>query len=860
MIQKIPKKNSVETALDHRRLNMIGLAHVQRLSRRIWTDYNVHDPGITILELLCYALTDLGYRASFPVQDLLASETDNAAAMRKQFFTARRILPNRALTLLDYRKLLIDIKGVKNAWLAPATETYYADTAKGELLRDDPGKPEVKAIQLSGLYAVTVEYDSNNTTEQQQVQKSVKAVLQANRNLCEDFVKFDRVETQLFNLCCELELEPDADTAKVKAEVLFQVDNYLAPQVRNYTLAEMLERKKGDGSHYTADEIFDGPALSCGFIDDKELELAELRREIRLSDIISIIMDIQGVKAVRDILVHPDGLAMAMENKWLAPVIPGRKALLNHSNSRIVFYKRNMPVVADQAATDAALKQLNDAVVSKSDQEFPYDFELILGSFRNPESYYSFQNHFPAIFGLSESGLGSGEDGRRRAQACQLKAYLLFFDQLMADYFAQLSHVKELFSTDPSIQRTYFHQAVTTFAGYEKLYGTNNSTGIVKNIQDFVEDKNVLVKRRNRFLDHLIARFSERFNDFANIMYSAFGTAPEQLVACKCAFLNDYPAISSERSLAYNHSLKEAGALWNSDNVSGLERRLARLLGIRNSSRRNLGDIAYDLYAEIDSTPGNEFRFRIRKRDTGKIILSSSRHYANHELARAEMRRAIHFGLLPSGYQRKKTSDDRHHFNVIDGKGEVLARRIEYFADETPLETAIAETMEYLMVNYSDEGMYLIENILLRPEARDDPFLPICAAPDARACVENDPYSYRIHIILPAYGSRFQSMDFRRFAEETIREETPAHILPKICWISKNDMARLEKEYRDWIHLKAGAEKARRKEKLSGFIETLFTVRNVYPQEHLHECDSSEEQPKFVLGRTALGTENIDEY
>ena len=92
---------------------------MQELSSRIWTDYNVHDPGITTLELLAYALTELSYRASFPVKDLLASESDNAAEMQKQFFTARRILLNRPLTLLDYRKLMIDLAGMKNAWVQP---------------------------------------------------------------------------------------------------------------------------------------------------------------------------------------------------------------------------------------------------------------------------------------------------------------------------------------------------------------------------------------------------------------------------------------------------------------------------------------------------------------------------------------------------------------------------------------------------------------------------------------------------------------------------------------------------------------------------------------------------------------------
>lgn len=859
MTTTIPKKNKAEAALNHGQLNAIGLGHVQRLSKRIWTDYNVHDPGITTLELLCYALTDLGYRASFPIEDLLASATDNATAMQQQFFSARRILPNRPLTMSDYRKLLIDLKGVRNAWLAPMTQSYYADTAEGRILWENPGRPEIREVQLSGLYAVTIEYDSNNAADQLRVQKDVEALLQANRNLCEDFVRFDRVEAQSFNLCCELELAPDADTAAIKAEILFRVQNYLAPPVRNYTLEEMLELEKADGSRYTADEIFDGPLLACGFIDDDELARAELRTEIRLSDVIGTIMDISGVKAVRDILVHPDGVQAPMENKWLVPVIPGRKALLNPDHSRIVFYKRNMPVMADNAATKARLAQLREAAVAKSDLEFPYDFEIPLGSFRNPGSYYSFQNHFPAIYGLSEAGLNSSADDRRRAQACQLKAYLLFFDQLLANFLAQLGHVKELFSTDPEVQRTYFHQAITSFAGYEKLYGTDDAVRIEKTIEDSVEDKGVLAERRNRFLDHLIARFGERFNDFVNIMSSAFGTAPEQMAVFKCAFLNDYPTIGSERSLAYNYALKEDDALWNSDNISGLERRICRLLGIRNLTRRNLGDIAYDVYAEIDGTPDDEFRFRIRKRDTGKIILSSSTHYATPDLARAEMRRAIHAGLLESGYQCRTTRDGKYYFNVIDTNGDVLARRIEYFTDEALLDRAIAETMEYLRVNYSDEGMYLIENILLRPDDKDDPFLPICAASNSSVCAENDPYSYRIHIILPAYGSRFQSMDFRRFAEEVIREETPAHILPKICWISKEDMARLEKDYRDWIYLKADAERAQRKEKLSRFIETLFTIRNVYPKEHLHECEPGLEQPKFVLGLTALGTEDSDE-
>ena len=37
----------------------------QKFSGEKWTDYNYHDPGITLLEQICYAITDLGYKSNF---------------------------------------------------------------------------------------------------------------------------------------------------------------------------------------------------------------------------------------------------------------------------------------------------------------------------------------------------------------------------------------------------------------------------------------------------------------------------------------------------------------------------------------------------------------------------------------------------------------------------------------------------------------------------------------------------------------------------------------------------------------------------------------------------------------------------
>lgn len=839
-------------ALDHQSLFALGLDQVRALASATWTDHNIHDPGITTLELLSYALTDLGYRAGYPIADLLASRTGNAAAMREQFFTAGQILPAAPLTTADYRRLLIDLEGVKNAWIAPATQTMYADTVRGQLQAERPADMTgFVQVDLRGLYNVTIEYmDGLAAPARAATLRRVRETLHANRNLCEDFVAFAEVREQPFILCGEVELAPEADVARTQAEILFAVQQYLSPPVRQYSLAEMRVRTHADGTPYGTEDIFDGPPLEHGFIDAAELEAAELRTEVRLSDVISVVMDVPGVRAVRDLLIQPPPPARPPESKWRVPVDAGRKPTLQGERCRLVFYKRQMPFTVQPAEWrphwDALAAEATAAVETPRAEDLP----IPLGRWRAPSAYHSFQNHFPALYGLGEAGLPSGADARRARLAYQLKGYLLFFDQLMADFMAQLASIPRLFSTDWRVTRTDHHQPVDTFAEWRRIY---RGADVLDALQAGLDDEETMTDRRNRFLDHLIARYGERFSELAEVMRTEFGLGAEAMVRYKCDFLTGYPGLGRRRGMAYDYSRRDDAGLWNSANVSGLELRLAALLGIPNSTRRNLSDISYDLYAEVDATPDDEFRFRVRHPVTRKILLSASTRYATHAAARAEMRRAIRFAQLPSGYQRRTTveGETRWYFNVVDDTGEVLARRIEYFASEAAMEAAIEQLMEHLRTAYSEEGMYLIESILLRPEGGDDPFLPICPDPNCADCADEDPYSYRIHVILPAYGGRFEDMEFRRWAEQVIREETPAHVQPRVCWIGADDMAALERLYRDWIHLRAGRETADRTTKLRRFIQQLYAVKNVYPPQRLRDCRAPE---KFILGHTALGS------
>ena len=105
--------------MDYDQLREEGIKHLERLAGKYWTDYNSHDPGITILEQLCYAITDLSYRINYDIKDLLASSDGNPY---KNIYSPAQVLTTNPITLNDLRKKLINIQGVKNAWIEKVAE------------------------------------------------------------------------------------------------------------------------------------------------------------------------------------------------------------------------------------------------------------------------------------------------------------------------------------------------------------------------------------------------------------------------------------------------------------------------------------------------------------------------------------------------------------------------------------------------------------------------------------------------------------------------------------------------------------------------------------------------------------------
>ncbi|HRX13205.1 MAG TPA: hypothetical protein P5210_16190, partial [Draconibacterium sp.] len=362
----------------------------------------------------------------------------------------------------------------------------------------------------------------------------------------------------------------DKDTSTTKIYVTEDISSELLTEGELLTFYTTNEEEC-----LSVDQIFEGPALKHGFIDDNELEKADRKKYIHVSDLIQIIMDVKGVISVKTIQIanipqdNEDGSIESKSVKWCMKLAFEQNYVprLSLLNSKITYYKDQLPFRASNTEVDALIAELEAKERTPKLTNPVLDFEVPKGTYRNLESYESIQNEFPLTYGIGEEGIPNmgnnlAVNNRKKASAKQLKGFLMHFDQLLANYFSQLAHVKDLFSMNAEkdqfgnyiIGRTYYTQPLFDIVpDADKLYVDKNGHAVTLNT--IAESEEDFFIRKNKFLDHLIGRFAEQFTDYALLTFKISGelTAPRELVEDKLAFLNAYPLISSTRGKGFNH-------------------------------------------------------------------------------------------------------------------------------------------------------------------------------------------------------------------------------------------------------------------------------------------------------------------
>ncbi|EZH71834.1 hypothetical protein ATO12_05500 [Aquimarina atlantica] len=969
----ISKKPPVLKSMDYFLLREKGITGLQDLAGDTWTDHNIHDPGITILEVLCYALTELGNRINLPIEDILSSQpgiTDEK--LESVFPNAQKILPNCAWTEKDLRKILIDIVGVRNIYLQKALqaeqEFFYSESLK--LIIYDPTPI---SVDLNGLYQIKVELENSqnfgdlnsniiitdievNVVEPRSFEVSiavpywdeadpqwlepgaitdivftapvsavtddpittffgelaieidnsiliedfsfsarieppiqdisnvalinaviteletlaqditvdsifssykrkleeintiiqeVQQVFYANRNLCEDLLQIEAVRIQEIAINTTIELRPDADPNKLLARIYFVIDQFLCPTFLWYTL----DRLKELGLRI--DEILEGPFLSSGFIRNEDLDAIIREGIVYTSDLIRLIMNQEGVFSVSGLTISNfiDNILVSgatPETNCLRLIDTDRfKPKFSISKSEIIFERNGIVVPVEQTLVDAELTSLENAAASipgTSDLglEIPTGEKLLL------DQYHSIQNEFPATYGVGKNNISNSASDLRISQSLQLKAYLTFFDQILANYSSQIANLCQFYSPDEAIDRTYYNQPLYTISGIDSLlvsflqsgvsfenFIADPENGYRIGLDTYFENNTVFLDRRSRLLDHLLARFGENFPDPASLLYSDVNI---YLIRDKIRFFQNYIEISSNRGKAFEINPQPGGGdVWDTDNISGLQKRLGYLFGIPDLQRRNYsGDPNPNDYFDFFSS-GPNFGFRLL--DHNSDILLESELFPNINSAENAAIEVISLGVFSGNYGSSSIQN-------IDGEDYMITplqdNTLSVIANlRILLDTSIPEDLlrnkainiaknNLLQIHRGGEGFYLIEHVLLRPIRNNisnvDAFLPAIFNSEENFPV-TDPYSFRISFFFPSgferdfgatesgpqpriWSFRMRSRAFREFMERTIREETPAHILPEIYFLDTNtgidtsttpSLNNFENVYRNWL-------------------------------------------------------------
>lgn len=803
---------------DFEALRREGVRRIQELSGELWTDFNPHDPGITILEQLCYGLTDLVHRARFPVRDLLASEDGRIAFEHQALHRPGVAFPSRPTTLADLRRLVVDrVPGVEGIWI------------------DLPGAPGGDPSSI-GVHRVRVHLEADGG-EAGRVRAAVRDVLMASRNLGEDLDPDIRV---LGERRCRLQgrvrirggRAPEEILAEIHARARRHVAGEVDPATGEFrTLLRRAAELEVPGSEGTLESLLTGPWMEGGVAPGS---LVGDESRVHVADLVSLVLDVEGVAAVEELSLEVEGWAEAGSTRRLVPEedrvlcldVPGHGL----EGSGIELLRMGRPVAIVEAALRARYAEIHDArrLARRGRAGSAVLPPEPTGTNRDDDRYHSIQAHFPAVYGIGDRGLPASASRAERAAMRQLRAYLLPMEQLLASQMTHIRHLRDLFSTADASMPTYRHQVLgdREVPGIEELYRAPPGDML----EALFRGADPVGELRNRVLDHMLGLYGESFNQRSLRQFDHYGPerTEEEVLRNKIAYLRSVMTVGRDRGGSFDHSRPywaehpaEGGAP-GEDNVSGFHLRVGLLLGLRRPGGRSLtGPMSGDGAAGGGEGSGAGAGDPLEELDLEGLLLPVPLAPSMPGIRAAEGRAFLDRGGERSAASLLVRGVDLEAYGMVSedgGWGLVLRsgkeRRGWRISRHDTREGAVAAANRLrralIELNLECEGFHVLEHILLRPEGgvRDHRGSPL---PDGERLWTRF-YPLRISVLFSGWTARARDPRFRLLAEETVRINCPAHIHPECHWLDLAAMQGFEERYGRWLEAKAdpGADAATR--------------------------------------------------
>lgn len=827
-----PPSATDPAALSFDALRQQAIAHAQSASGELWTDYNLHDPGVSLLEVMCYALTEDIYSNERSVPELLGLDQAASAQdwQRYALHPAPAVLHCRPCSEDDYQRSLHE--------MLPGARQLNIRALR------DAGGTGLGLWRLSLLGSASAKPASPYTavptaTDQARAQaRSLARAYWSQRNLGEDLQGLPQaLRPRWLEIDLQIQVQGSRDLLDLLGEAMLRCDDLIAarPQRQPATPSTGVQDPDDEG----------GPPQSLGHIDDASLQQGRAA-QLYLSDLARRLSTLEGVAGLPSLSLRLDGAPVtaamldwrgsnwALALRW--PSSPadlqgwrvyrqGSASSAGNPGSDQSYLREENRV---QLPVDALLRHLRDVQTARRPLQALQPLVAQTGgpSGTPPStlraeahaSYYPASQQLPYIY--QQQGPGR----------LQWTGYLALLEQWLAQAKAQAEHLPQLYAiraADDALTRagpaSHSHAGGTQpsywwatlrdaeLPGMDSLY-LESAEALEAQLSAAADDRH---ERQMRVLDQLLALHGEAL-DFSELQDLPCYFGPEAWAAHLLSRKQEMAAhvlrFTAGRHAAFDYSrrsIAQGNDSSTSSNTSVLQQRLSLQLAFAHSHSRPLcGAMAALEALGLDfneanapltlklsmsrqgheaSNPGSHRGPQLRPQDLRLNQAPNWPALIQHipALRGPQLAAVLRAAVWPEHFEFASTRQGPVSLLLqLPDEQLTLAQANDLAAAQ---DLALQLHAAACQLQRECEGLHLVEHVLLRPEqdAELDKLPPF--------------FSHQISLVFPAWTARCADARFRALARQLAMQAAPAHLHCRLLWLSLAQMKQFERLYQTWL-------------------------------------------------------------
>lgn len=410
---------------------------------RNWSDREEHDPGMTLLQGMLYGVSDLAYRHTLPLPDLLTTSSSNGPF--SDDFSRAAILRRDPLTEDDYRHAILNLRPEEDA---EASGYYFHNVRfipntderapkywlEGEDYRYQPTASSANFSSLSGTYTLQLELSA--AYSKNKAQGAIQHFLEQQHNLCESVSAIEWIAAYPVNIVLALALsahqEPNA--ARLMAHIWRLAQACVRPSARRRSIDlddSQVDEDQFNGWQAHSDITQLPPKRD--YAQPEKIDISALIRQVKSLDGVAKIERLEFEKP-------PTVIETAINASiWELTVASRAYAQLWGDSIAVMLDKVEMRLngVRVSISPEAVELELAEMAATTTGDQSNISWS---GRFRNPGHKIAVGERLPACYGLQQLALSN--------DAQQLQSFLKPFERELEKGTKQLAQLPQLLSFD----------------------------------------------------------------------------------------------------------------------------------------------------------------------------------------------------------------------------------------------------------------------------------------------------------------------------------------------------------------------------------------------------------------------------